>query len=69
MQASLARVLARWDLEKGPPEDKYLPEAMLAFALEESGDYGRAAALARQVLSQHPKGKRNGLSLVQLGWG
>jgi len=39
---------------------------MWAFALEENGDYGRAAAAAREVLQEDPTGVCAGVVVVVL---
>ncbi len=39
---------------------------MWAFALEENGDYGRAAAAAREVLQEDPTGVCAGVVVVGL---
>jgi hypothetical protein len=55
------RVLSRdWGDHDGDTKDReddgrYV-EAMWAFALEENGDYARAAAVAREVLKEDPTG-------------
>lgn len=37
-------------------DDRRYVKAMWAFALEENGDYARAAAVAREVLAEDPTG-------------
>ena len=53
-----------WEVEDTDAEGKRLAEeerryvrSMWAFALEESGDYTRAAVVAKKVLAEDPTGK------------
>ena len=55
LRDSASRVLGSW--KGGPEEDLWAVNSMMAFALEEAGDYHRAWELAKAALALDPKGE------------
>jgi len=58
LRDSASRVVGSWNGE--PVEDLWAVNSMLAFAVEETGDYTRAWDLALASLTFDPKGRRVG---------